>query len=70
MSDKSLKYESKCRRCGHIEEWHFMDGYVAEWNRLHHWVFEHANFPEIGECRVCNKTTLQDIVSYSNKPEK
>ena len=57
------EYESKCRKCGTIENWSFGTKEVHSQKRFSDWVNIRLQIPEIGFCEHCQKHTVQDIVS-------
>jgi len=69
-----LVYETKCRRCDTIHEWawskqsEYSD--FENWQRLHRYISEVMNYPTTNPCDTCNKTTIQDYVSLSDKPQE
>lgn len=66
-----LTYETKCRRCEKLHKWAFgkscEESNEENWLKLHKWVGEHMTFPCVNNCDNCDKGTLQDIVSYTDK---
>lgn len=60
-----LEYETKCRRCSCMMSWHV--GYTSvvtakNWLRYMH---EKILTPIVGHCDSCKKSTVQDIVSFT-----
>ncbi len=64
VNNDMASYETKCRRCGNISEWFlafkrdmskkmFLDFMLAKINTAAH-----------GNCRNCEKYTVQDYVSF------
>ena len=67
-----LTYETRCRRCGEMHEWSFGGGTEnllneKNWLKLHKWVSEHLDCPSVNRCDICDKSTIQDYVSYTGK---
>lgn len=64
MTENKNTYETKCRRCGHITEWHHSlhDTISALAFKLH--MDESVNKAGLHQCNVCKKLTVQDLVSY------
>lgn len=67
-----MNYETKCRRCGKIHEWHFSEDpdktAFENWQRLHHFISEVMNYPTTNTCDCSDKLTIHDYVSLDSKP--
>ena len=61
----SWEYETKCRRCGKLTEWHFGLKKDIPHARLTEWINSALVTPRMHWCDKCKKDTIQDIVSYT-----
>lgn len=67
-NDKYLNYETKCRRCGELEEYSL--GTKNDWNdfsdysRYIHEIL--LKRPQCNYCNNCDKNTVQDVVSFTS----
>lgn len=70
-----LTYETKCRRCGHINSYVFasVDGTDEKetqyfYNLLRKYIDEKLTDPILHKCNGCFKLTVQDMISMSEPP--
>lgn len=65
MATKTYKYETRCRRCGSINNQ--KDKMTQEYN-LDNWIYKHLRYlcanPIQYNCSYCKKPTVQDVVSF------
>ena len=66
MSTKNYNYETKCRRCNMLSEWHFSNIEQFTFQQFSEAMNDRVQFPRSYECEKCNKKTVQDVVSYSS----
>lgn len=66
--EKTGIYETKCRRCGVVHGWHYGDIGQSDDEEEEVYFFacmrDHIQHPSQSHCNVCEKDTIQDIVSY------
>ena len=62
-----LEYDTKCRRCGKLEEFGFyIDATKDSINNLKEFIQEHSESPFLDNlCTKCGKKTIQDLVAYN-----
>jgi len=63
--DEQLIYETKCRRCGQLEEWSFGQRSQIEWFEFSKAMIDYIQYPRARPCKKCKKDTVQDVVYYS-----
>lgn len=65
---ETRNYETKCRRCGNISEWSGLpkekstEKSIKQIKYFHDLVIN----PRQYDCDVCEKRTVQDVVSYDD----
>lgn len=65
MQNKNYNYETKCRRCGELTEWHFSSVDKTAFMDFVKAMIDHIQYPRPHKCKKCKKETVQDVVSYS-----
>lgn len=65
MEAKNYNYETKCRRCGELTDWHFSTTDRFTFLQFAEAMTDHIQFPRRHKCEKCKKETVQDVVSYS-----
>lgn len=65
MADKNYNYETKCRRCGYFTTWHFSSVDKISWLDFCKTMIDYIQFPRDYDCPKCKKSTVQDVVAYS-----
>ena len=65
MENKNYNYETKCRRCGNLTEWHFSTVDRFTWMQFADAMQDHIEHPRQSKCDTCKKDTVQDVVAYS-----
>ena len=68
MSKAYYEYETKCRRCGRFEEWHFSTSDQTTKLQFFTAVSDYIVNPRQYFCKGCMKDTIQDVVSYEVVP--
>lgn len=66
-------YETKCRRCAALHEWYFGDTGEPTGLNFNHYVKameDKTDSPRLMNCTVCQKLTVQDVVSYTRNIEQ
>lgn len=66
MESKNYEYETKCRRCGNLHEWHFSTADRITWMQFSDAMQDHIEHPRQIKCGKCKKETVQDVVSYTS----
>ena len=66
MTSESYTYETKCRRCGTLKEWFFSNKSMVKWTGFAHVMNDHLTHPRLLSCDNCGKSTIQDVVSYTD----
>jgi DNA-directed RNA polymerase subunit RPC12/RpoP len=64
-NDKNLEYETRCRRCHMLRIWHFAERKDVGWREFAYAMGDYAVNPRTYRCTRCGKSTLQDLISYS-----
>ena len=64
--EKTGIYETKCRRCGVVHGWIYGDIGPLSVDEASFLEFlrDNIQYPRQSQCNVCEKDTVQDIVSY------
>ena len=65
MKDKNYNYETKCRRCGNLTEWHFSTADRFRWVQFAEAMQNYIEHPNQLKCDTCKKDTVQDVVAYT-----
>ena len=65
METGTLTYETKCRRCGNFEDWFFAEKTKENYNYFIIAITDYIQNPRSYRCKICDKHTVQDVVSYS-----
>jgi hypothetical protein len=66
--NSSYAYETKCRRCGQINEFHYPASGIDE-VQFFNIMNKYIQAPQSYSCTLCKKATVQDVVSYSTSEE-
>lgn len=65
MAQKYYNYETKCRRCSLLTNWHFSVVGVVPYSDFLVAIDDKIQYPRAKWCDTCNKQTLQEVVAYT-----
>jgi phage FluMu protein Com len=63
-----FNYECKCRKCGGFNEFNFSQEGQMKWIDFATAMTDYIAHPRLLHCDKCNKSTVQDVVSYTDFP--
>lgn len=63
-NELSYTYETKCKRCGNLNEWYAGKKEDFERSAFLSYIFEKSKYPQHSDCKKCEKKTFQDVVSF------
>ncbi len=63
--DLNWEYDTKCRRCGKINEWYFALKDLTTVNEFLKAIDDRINRPRAQRCNKCSRNTIQDVVSHN-----
>lgn len=61
-----FNYETKCRRCDNFQDWFHTYRTRLEWIEFANTMMDFTKEPRLLYCQICNKDTVQDVVSYTS----
>jgi hypothetical protein len=65
MNEEQYSFETKCRRCGHVSEWYAGEKKVLPYKDFERIISDFLNTPTVRDCDKCAKSTVQDLIAYS-----
>lgn len=66
MNTETYTYETKCRRCGSLQEWHFSNKDQITSTQFASAMTDYIQYPRMRQCDTCGKSTVQDVVSFTD----
>lgn len=67
FSKDNWEYETKCRRCGNLQMWHFSEKKSFDWLQFANAMQDYIEHPRTFMCNKCRINTVQDVTTYSLK---
>jgi rRNA maturation protein Nop10 len=64
MSDRYYNYETKCRRCGNLQQWNGLPAERFEYKSFQEMMYSQVQEPRQYRCDKCDRYTVQDVCAY------